>query len=129
MSDDNSEIEFRVVNGFITNPGKYEGEPSWVPTLHELVMAGMADHSVHDGSMAIDAFELDADTARLTGLDARADVYVCLWTDDQGFVNHMLMTENELFACEGFDVEEPTTDFEPLSNQEFSDHPEYDWGY
>jgi hypothetical protein len=121
--------DYKVVNGFIVSPGKFEGEPAWVPTLHELVLAGMADHSVHDGSMAIDAFELDADTARMTGLDARPGVYVCLWTDDQGFVNHMIMTENELFACEGFDVEEPTTDFLNEGIEGFSDYPEYDSGY
>src|SRR5688500_16617359 len=76
---------YKVENGFVVSPGKYEGEPEWVVTLHEMCLSGMADHSVHDGSMAIDAFELDADTAKLTGLEARPGTYVCLWSDDSGF--------------------------------------------
>lgn len=92
--------------GVIVNPGKFEGEPSWVKQLWDRALSGFSDETVHDGSMAIDAFKLDAGLAALTGLDASPDHYICLWSDDNGSVNHMLMTQDQLFACEGMPVED-----------------------
>jgi hypothetical protein len=119
--------DYKIVNGFIVSPGKFEGEPEWILTLHEMVMSGMADHSVHDGTMAIDAFALDERISVLTGKPVTEDAYVCLWTDDNGFVNHMVMSENELFACEGFDIENDTTEYFVVDD--FDDHPTYESGY
>lgn len=92
--------------GVIKNPGKFEGEPAWVPQLWDRAMNGFSDISVHDGSMAIDGFRLDSGLAALVGLDADPKRYVCLWSSDDGFVSHMLMTEEELHACEGMPVED-----------------------
>lgn len=86
--------------------GKFESEPPWVPALWDRAMGGFSDVSVHDGSMVIDGFRLDDGLAALTGLEAAEDRYVCLWSDDQGFVSHMVMTQDELYACEGMDVGE-----------------------
>lgn len=92
--------------GVISNPGKFESEPPWVPQLWDRVMSGFSDVSVHDGSMAIDAFRLDSGLAALTGLEPDPDRFVCLWSDDNGFVSHMLMSEDELYQCEGMPVED-----------------------
>lgn len=105
--NDDFEDEFDTDEyGIISNPGKFEGEPSWVTQLWDRALGGFADETVHDGTMAIDAFKLDANLATLTGLDASPDHYICLWSDDNGFVNHMLMTQDQLFACEGMPVED-----------------------
>jgi hypothetical protein len=120
--------EYEIKDGIIVTPGKFEGEPEWVLTLWDMVLGGMADESVHDGTTAYDAFRLDARTAVLTGYDVRPDAYVVLWSDSQGFVSHMLMTEDQLFACEGFDIEEPTNEYVLTSLDSFDDFPEYDSG-
>lgn len=109
---------FKIVDGFIVSPGKFEGEPEWILKLYEMVMDGRADESVHDGSMVIDAFRLDASMARLTGLDAQPDHYVCIWSDDAGFVSHKVMSETQLFECEGM-----------IPHENFDDYPVYESGY
>lgn len=101
--DDEFECDDR---NLITSPGKFEAEPAWVPLLWDRVMSGFSDESVHDGSMAIDGFNLTPEIAALTGLEAHPDRLVCLWSDDQGFVSHMIMTREEFNQCEGFDIGE-----------------------
>lgn len=84
----------------IKSPGKFEGNPPWVPLLWDRVMSGFSDISLHDGTMAIDAFRLDKEIAALTGLEADPGRYVALWSSDDGFVSHMVMSEDEINACE-----------------------------
>ena len=126
MSEENQEYEIK--DGVIVSPGKFEGEPAWILTLWDMVMGGMADESVHDGTTAYDAFRLDEKTAELTGYPARQDAYVVLWSDSQGFISHMTMTEDQLFACEGFEVEDPTNEYVLTSLDSFDDYPEYENG-
>ncbi len=89
----------------IVSPGKFEQEPAWVPLLWDRVLSGFSDVSLHDGSMAIDAFKLDDGIAALTGMQADPTRYVALWESDNGFVTHMLMTKDELDACEPCDAD------------------------
>lgn len=136
MSDD-----YKIVNGYITSPGKFEGEPHWMPTLWEMVLGSMADRSLHDGTTAYDAFEMDSDLEKLTGLEAKPDTYIVVWSDQQGFVSHMIMTENEVENLEVTDPDDPDlldSDFDDEDTLEwydsciphgFNDHPEYDSGY
>lgn len=98
------DADYTVTDGLIANPGKFQGEPFWLPMLWDRVMNGFSDKSVHDGSMAIDGFRLDANLCALTGMDVAPGSFLCLWSDDQGFVSHMVMTEQELNDCEGFDL-------------------------
>lgn len=37
------ESEFRIENGLIRNPGKFELQPLWVPALWDIAMEGFAD--------------------------------------------------------------------------------------
>lgn len=139
MSDSDSE-DYKVVNGIIVTPGKFEGEPYWMPTIWEMVLGGMADESLHDGSTAYDAFKIDAELSILTGLKVQPDVYLVIWSDEQGFVNHMIQTKNELDNIEPVDSEDPDlidSDFDGITQewygscmpQGFDDYPEYDSGY
>ena len=104
--DDFEDLDTNEYPVQVSGNGKFEGEPPWIPQLWDRVMSGFSDVSVHDGSMAIDAFRLDSGLASLTGLTADPDKYVCLWSDDNGFVSHMVMSEEELYACEGMPVED-----------------------
>lgn len=135
------ETDYKVVNGFIVSPGKFEGEPEWMPTLWDMVLGSMADKSVHDGTTAYDGFELDDDMAKLTGLEAKEGIYIVVWSDEQGFVSHMLLSESQLDDMEGISVDddEPDlidSDFDGITQEyyrieinEFDDHPEYESGY
>jgi hypothetical protein len=109
MRQYDDEYEVSEESNSITSPGKFQGNPPWVPLLWDRVQSGFSDISLHDGSMAIDAFRLDKEIAALTGLEPNPGAYVALWQSDDGFVTHMVMSEDEINACEP-----DTDDFEYL---------------
>lgn len=131
--------EFKVVNGIIKNPGKFEGEPYWMPTLWDMVLGGMADESLHDGTTAYDAFKVDSDLSIMTGLPVQ-DAFLVIWSDEQGFVNHMIMNQNELDNIEPVTLDDPDlidSDFDGKTQewygsclpQGFDDSPDFETGY
>lgn len=138
MSD--SEIpEYKVVNGIIKTPGKFEGEPYWMPTIWDMVLGGMADESLHDGSTAYDAFKMDSELSIMTGLPVTEGSFLVIWSDERGFVNHMIMTQLEIDNLEpvGEDPDLIDSDFDGETQEwygsclpvGFDDHPEYESGY
>jgi len=73
--------EFHIVNGRITNPGKFEGEQSYVPYFYECFLNGCADRD--DGRIL--GFDVSAeDKALFPALRRRRTVK--LIETDQGFV-------------------------------------------
>lgn len=125
---------YKIENGRIVSPGKFEGEPAWILDLWERVLNSEADVSLHDRSTAFDAFEIDDEIAALTGYRARQGTYVVLWSDDNGFVSHMVMDQAALDALEScdtadFEREEPTAEFYDHEIPGFDDYPEYESGY
>lgn len=73
-----------------TEPGKFEGEPAFVPRLWDLVMDGVADVSTFDGDTAVDIIVV-GDGLRELYPDL-GDIYaVALWETEQGFVFHRPM--------------------------------------
>jgi hypothetical protein len=83
-------------HGYICNPGKFEGEPLYVPYLWECVLNG-------DGETVDDPDQRDAtmDLVMLSGDDkrhfprlARSDIAI-LWEDNNGFVYCDLTTTKE----------------------------------
>lgn len=77
----------------IRQPGKFEGEPRWVPYFWDMVLGGNGetsypgcDHDDGDCSCtSVDYFRVDSDDReRFPELDDIADVW--LWEDSQGFV-------------------------------------------
>ena len=129
--------DYKVVKGFIVSPGKFEGEPEWMPDLWDRILGGFSDVSLHDGTTAYDAFRLTDEIAALTGYRARPDTYVVIWSDEKGFISHMTMDQGALDAIEShheseldFETEEPTLDFIDTSAiVGFDDFPEYESGY
>ncbi len=76
--------------GLITEPGRFEGEPEFVPHFYDAwLVGGFADVDHDDGSVALN-FE-DEDYARFPAL--RGFKSIRLWIDDNGFVYHRLSTE------------------------------------
>lgn len=130
---------YKVENGRIVSPGKFEGEPAWMLDLWDRVMSGFSDISLHDGSTAFDAFEIDQEIADLTGYRPRPGTYVVVWSDDNGFVSHMVMDQATLDAIESpeNDSELLDSDFDDGPTTEhylhdivgFDDYPEYENGY
>lgn len=106
MKPYDDEYEVSEDSNSIVSPGQFEGNPPWVPLLWDRVLSGFSDISLHDGSMAIDAFVLDNEIAALTGLSPDPTRFVALWKSDDGFVTHMVMSKDELDACEPGDTDE-----------------------
>ena len=72
----------------IKEPGKFEGEPTYVPEFWETVLYGMADEEWENQSgVLISAVGvLPEDVVRFPDLDGVKEVL--LWEDEQGFVHH-----------------------------------------
>lgn len=92
------------------NKNIFESEPSFVRNLWVRALAGKADESVYDGSNLIYGFELTPELSEETGYIADGSQYVCLWQNDEGYVSHLVMSYNDLCACEGF-VDEVTQEY------------------
>lgn len=138
MSDEVTQ-DYKVRDGIIVSPGKFEGEPYWMPTLWDMVLGGMADESLHDGTTAYDAFKVDSDLSIMTGLPVQ-DAFLVIWSDEQGFVNHMIMNQNELDNIEPVTLDDPDlidSDFDGKTQewygsclpQGFDDSPDFETGY
>lgn len=87
--------------GIITNPGKFEGEPSYVPALWDAAIEGRSDRTVMDGETEISCFQIDEEIAEAIGeAGAMRGMFVCLWEDDQGFVFSETWSEDDLTKAE-----------------------------
>lgn len=60
------EAEFTVVNGRITNPGKFEGEAPFAPAFWSVGLDGFADDTDHDEDAGLSSFSfrINADDVR-----------------------------------------------------------------
>lgn len=87
MNRNQIESEYKIVDGIIRNPDKFEGEPVYAPYFYDLVMNGMSDESDdRDGDSVTDWFNLDDNDKAL--FPELAESYrVALWQDDSGFVH------------------------------------------
>lgn len=81
-------------DGYVTTPGKFEGEPIEAIYFYELALDGGADEMLYDGDTPIDVFHVDDDDRLVWGLDD-ATRYVAVWETDQGFVEFAEWTEDE----------------------------------
>lgn len=95
------EREYATKDGIIRNPGKFEGEPLWVPYFWVQGLDGCANLDVdgEDGSPPIWAFQVtDEDRTQFPEL---AKVYaVALEESDHGFVFSWTLTEAEYAKLE-----------------------------
>lgn len=81
---------FSANGGVIVSPGKFEGQPSWLPPFWEAALDGFCDveYEEPDGTM-VAVFELDAqDKQRFPIMATSRELEV--WEDGQGFVRYKL---------------------------------------
>jgi hypothetical protein len=81
------EADYHVVEGIIRSPGKFEGEPVYVPYFFDLMLNGMADESYEDDATGntADYFNITpADRQEFPELEEVARVILYYRTD--GFV-------------------------------------------
>lgn len=79
------DYQYTTKDGVIVSPGKFEGEPAWLPYFYTLWNDGGADDEIliHGTTTAI--FNIDAsDVTRFPALAGVRQIYV--WEDSQGFV-------------------------------------------
>jgi hypothetical protein len=92
------ERDYDSDSGRITSPGKFEGEPLYVPALWQLAMEGFQDDTMEIGTILYEIFSIDSEveSAFADYSLKRAGDYILLWSDDNGFVNSSIVTEEEL---------------------------------
>lgn len=81
MTRQEIESQYKVENGIIRSPGKFEGEPVYAPYFWEALLDGMADKD--DGKSAV-FYITQEDKEQFPELKRRRAVR--LFQDDNGFV-------------------------------------------
>lgn len=78
------EIEetYKIENGIIKNPGKFESEPIWTPYFYDLFSKGWTDDDIENN---IVSFNLNKDDFKEFP-ELKGYKQVSLWFDDNGFV-------------------------------------------
>ena len=69
-------------SGIISSPGKFEGEPWYVPYFHSMVLDGFSDDSTDDEEI----FDLSDDECRAI---CQKSAKMRLWFRDDGFVQEV----------------------------------------
>lgn len=85
--------DYRIVNGRVTNPGKFQGEPRWVPYFYALE----EDQEFMDGACVVyRAFQVTPEERRQFP-ELKTTFAVVLAETDDGFVTtHTFATDYEL---------------------------------
>ena len=87
---EHAELKYAVDgNGTIRSPGKFEGEPWWVPTAWDITMDGCCDE-LDAGSV----FEPDEQEREDWGVSGEPS-HLLLTESNQGFVSHTWITAEQ----------------------------------
>jgi hypothetical protein len=75
----------------VKGPGKFEGEPIFVPALWDIVLNGFADNEYYstDDDITVSAIEID-DELRAAWPELKDVRVVELYEDDNGFVRSVI---------------------------------------
>lgn len=93
---------YDVRDGIIRNPGKFEGEPIYLPYFYEMMLEGCVDETLGDGETenTIDILKLTpSERAEFPEIDADS-VAIALEHTEQGFVLCSELNQDELEALE-----------------------------
>lgn len=87
----------------VKGPGKFEGEPAWVPYLWGLAMDGQSSDEIYDEDVLLAVFRLSASDEdwsdvhqMFSEIRQEGIENVVLWSDDLGFVRHKCASDREL---------------------------------
>ena len=96
-----ADYRLRPGTNIICDPGKFEGEPVYVPHYWEETLNGCCD-SFHDndGDYEVMVIRLDEHDRARIGADAKGEDHLLLWEDSQGFVNSRFVTDAQLLKLE-----------------------------
>jgi hypothetical protein len=108
MSQARAEIlsGYKIENGRIVSPGKFEGDPVWVPYFWDLALEGMGTESSlyhesesdDDTGPMVNTFMVQSGDVHLfpelAALSSDA-IAISVWEDDNGFVRHEVTTGND----------------------------------
>lgn len=111
MTRQEVEAHYDIEAGIIVTPGKFEGEPPWVPALWH----GDLDYDFFDGDMPVSRVEVDAElVADWPELANDRGRIIFLWESSQGFVHSAIHSRRAADhiqeQCEQFTEEEGNAD-------------------
>ena len=88
---------YTVVDGLITDLGRFEGEPSWAPYFYENSADGEELSFFEEGCGEYVSLVLisSADAAEYPELAPHIGRYVCVTESDNGFVSTSVLSEHE----------------------------------
>ena len=102
---------YKIENGRIVSPGKFEGAPVWLPYFWDLAMDGMGrlsdfyrddsnggNDDGQDGGPSVNTFMVQSADVRLfpeLAALSRDQIAISVWADDNGFVRHEVTTGND----------------------------------
>ena len=98
--------EYTVVNGMITNPGKFEGEPLWVAYYMEIGDPDETLYGGNGGQMYLAWYPDKDEQAAFPELDKAAAVV--LIEREAGFVDSMKFMSDESFTAFWDGIEDDT---------------------
>ena len=81
----------------VNHPGKFEGEPIYVPYFWDLVLNGSQDGTIYDEDSPVDYVQVNVEDAEMfQELRGRSGLYILLWESNQGFVYHRFVNSKQL---------------------------------
>ena len=86
MTRDEVLKHYKVDDGVIRSPGKFEGEPVWAPAFWELALESSHDELTYDDDCPVSHFTV-TDDDRAMWPELTEVKTIRLWESDQGFVN------------------------------------------
>lgn len=85
--------DYDMLNGRIVSPGKFEGEPIYVPYFWDMTLSGCApDEEFDEDGNHIYSCHVHAEDHAQFPEELRLVACVYLWEDEQGFVHSQAFT-------------------------------------
>ena len=85
MTRQEIENDYKVRNGIIVSPGKFEDEPIYAPYFYDAVMNGFQDDTNYADDTPIDVFYPTIEDAEMfPELGDCKELHI--WTNEQGFI-------------------------------------------
>ena len=84
-------------SNIIRSPGKFEGEPRYVPYFFDAELNGAPDDELDDSGTLVTVFKItEEDVGLYPELANNVDRFICLWESDDGFAYHDIISRDGL---------------------------------
>lgn len=93
------EARYEILNGRIVSPGKFEGEPIWLPYFWNLALDGAGIVSEFEEGTPVNTFTVQSEDfdifPELTDIRANGQqVAISVWQNDLGFICYQVTVGN-----------------------------------